>query len=180
MALMEASQETNTNMCIPNLNNIKKSHARECKEIDLARQIKLINQLGEPAELFRVVDEMMMTHEMIEDFLLEIKTGVPGRPPKKKATAKRPTFGDKYAVMYRYDLRENVSGPKILPDGRTRQFCTELIDANRYYSKEQINTMSNGFGLPVFRFAGGYWTQPDGTVDKQCRHAWFMVFVERK
>ena len=179
MDQMEANQETNTNMCIPNLNNIKKSHARECKEIDLARQIKLINELGEPASKFRVIDEIMMTHEMIEDFLLAIKSGVPGRPPKAKAV-KRPTIGDKYEVRYRYDLREGVSGPKVLPDGRTRPFCEQVIDANRYYSKEQINTMSNGFGLTVFKYAGGYWTQPDGTVSKQCRHAWFMVFVERK
>jgi hypothetical protein len=166
-------------MCIPNLNNIKSSFKKEVKEIDLARQFKLIRELGVPAEKFRIIDEMPMTPNMIEDFELAIKTGVPGRPPKAKAT-NRPTFGDKYEIRWRYDLRGDVEGPKKLPGGRTRQFCTELLDANRYYSREDINTMSNGFGLSVFEFAGGYWTQPDGSVSPQCRHQWLMVFVERK
>ncbi len=65
------------------LKDIKRSLNKEMKEIELKRQIKLINELGEPAHKFRIVDEMPMTHQLIQDFDLEIKTGVPGRPPKK-------------------------------------------------------------------------------------------------
>jgi hypothetical protein len=163
-------------MCI---NDIKRSLNKEKVEIDLARQVKLIRELGEPARKFRIIDEMPMTPNMIDEFELAIKTGVPGRPPKAKAT-NRPTIGDKYEIRWRYDLRGDVQGPKKLPGGRTRVFCTELIDANRYYSRQDINTMSNGFNLSVFEFAGGWWTQPDGSVSPQCRHQWLMVFVERK
>ena len=166
-------------MCNKCINDIKKSLDKEKVEIDLARQVKLIRELGEPARKFRIIDEMPMTPNMIDEFELAIKTGVPGRPPKAKAT-NRPTFGDKYEIRWRYDLRGDVQGPKKLPGGRTRVFCTELIDANRYYSRQDINTMSNGFNLSVFEFAGGYWTQPDGSVSPQCRHQWLMVFVERK
>lgn len=167
-------------MCIPNLNNIKSSLKKEVKEIDLARQIKLIRELGEPAHKFRIIDQLPMTPQMIDDFELAIKTGVPGRPPKGRAYNNRPTLGDKYEIRYRYDLRDNVDGPKKLPDGRTRQFCIQLLDADRNYSMDDINTMSNGFDLSVFRFGGGWWTQPDGSVSPQCRHQWQMVFVERK
>lgn len=168
-------------MCIPNLNNIKVSLKKEVKEIDLARQVKLINELGEPAHKFRVIDSLQMTPELIEEFKLAIKTGVPGRKPKGREI-KRPTIGDKYEIRYRYDLREGISGPKKLADGRTRDFCTNLIDANRYYSREDINTMSNGFSnLPVFDYAGGYYTNPDtGETTPFCRHSFYMIFVEKK
>jgi hypothetical protein len=161
------------------LNDIKRSLKKEEEGIKLQRQIKLINELGEPAHKFRVIDELPMSFELIQEFNLAIKTGVPGRPPKDKVI-KKPTLGDKYEIRYRYDLRQGVDGPKILPNGRTRDFCEIIIDANRYYTRQDINTMSNGFGLSVFKYAGGYWTQPDGSVSWQCRHNWVMLFVERK
>jgi hypothetical protein len=163
------------------LKDIKRSLNKEMKEIELKRQIKLINELGEPAHKFRIVDEMPMTHQLIQDFDLEIKTGVPGRPPKKRPVIKRPTIGDKYEIRFRYDLRTGISGPKILPNGRTRDFCAIIIEADRYYTKGDINTMSNGFGLSVFEFAGGWYNNPDtGETTPYCRHNWTMIFVERK
>lgn len=172
-------------MCeMDRLNQYKKEVKKEERNYQLETAIKLISKLGEPAMKFRIIDEMPMTHEMIEEFELEeyelaIKTGIPGRPPKGKVV-KNPTFGDKYQQLWRYDLRSDVSGPKILPDGRTRPFCTDLIEKNRYYSREDISKLKNGFGISPFKFCGGYWTQPDGSVSKQCRHNWVMIFVERK
>jgi hypothetical protein len=167
-------------MC--DINDIKKSLKREEKDIQLQRQIKLINELGEPAHKFRIIDSIQMTPELIEEFKLAIKTGVPGRKPKGREYTNRPTIGDKYEIRWRYDLREGISGPKKLPDGRTRPFCTELIDANRFYSKEDINTMSNGFSnLPVFDYAGGYYSNPEtGETTPFCRHSFYMIFVEKK
>jgi hypothetical protein len=168
-------------MCIDTIKNIKKSLKRDKKEILLARQIKLINELGEPAQKFNIIDEKMMTEDDIIQFKLAIKTGVPGRPPKKSRVIKQPTLGDKYEIRWRYDLRSGIDGPKILPDGRTRDFCEIIIRANRYYTREDINKMENGFGLQVFDYAGGWYTNPDtGQTTPYCRHSWFMIFVERK
>lgn len=168
-------------MCIDNIKNIKKCLKRDKKEILLARQIKLINELGEPAEKFNIIDEKMMTLDDIIQFKLAIKTGVPGRPPKKSRVIKQPTLGDKYEIRWRYDLRSGIDGPKILPDGRTRDFCEIIIRANRYYTREDINKMENGFNLQVFDYAGGWYTNPDtGQTTPYCRHSWFMIFVERK
>lgn len=163
-----------------NIDSIKRSQKREFKEIQLQRHIKLVNELGEPAEKFRVIDQLPMTWELIQEFELAIKTGVPGRPPKKKKVITRPTIGDKYEIRYKYDLRQGIDGPKILPNGRTRDFCEIILDANRYYTRNDINTMSNGFGLPVFEYAGGYYHNPDtGVTTPYCRHNWYMLFVER-
>lgn len=163
-----------------NIDSVKRSQKKELKEIQLQRQIKLVNELGEPAEKFRIIDQLPMTWELIQEFELAIKTGVPGRPPKKKKVITRPTLGDKYEIRFRYDLREGISGPKILPDGRTRDFCEIILDANRFYTRNDINTLSNGFGLPVFEYAGGYYHNPEtGQTTPYCRHNWYMVFVER-
>lgn len=168
-------------MCIPNIDSVKRSLKREIKEIELKRQIKLLNELGEPAHKFRIIDEIPMTYKLIEEFELAIKTGVPGRPPKKTPIIKKPTIGDKYEIRYRYDLRAGIDGPKILPNGRTRDFCEIIIGANRYYTKQDINAMSNGFGLSVFEYAGGFYTNPDtGETTPFCRHNWIMIFVEKK
>jgi hypothetical protein len=163
------------------LNDIKRSLKKEEKEIKLQRQIKLINELGEPAHKFRVIDQLPMTFDLIQEFNLAIKTGVPGRPPKKTPVIKKPTLGDKYEIRYKYDLRQGIDGPKILPNGRTRDFCEIILNANRYYTRNDINTMSNGFGLSVFEYAGGYYTNPEtGETTPYCRHNWVMLFVERK
>lgn len=163
-----------------NIDSIKSSQKKELKKIQLQRQIKLVNELGEPAEKFRIIDQLPMTWELIQEFELAIKTGVPGRPPKKKKVITRPTLGDKYEIRFRYDLREGINGPKILPDGRTRDFCEIILDANRFYTRNDINTLSNGFGLPVFEYAGGYYHNPEtGQTTPYCRHNWYMVFVER-
>jgi hypothetical protein len=173
-------------ICLKSINEIKKALKKEQKEILLSRQIKLINELGEPAHKFRIIDELPMTFDLIQEFKkkdekLAIKTGVPGRPPKKRDIIKKPTIGDKYEIRYRYDLRVGIDGPKILPDNRTRDFCKLIIDANRYYTKGDISSMSNGFGTSVFEYAGGWYHNPEtGETTPYCRHNWIMIFVEKK
>ena len=162
------------------LNIWKKQEKKEAKELELSRNINLVKTLGENPNKFRIIDEMPMDIKLVEEFELAIKSGVPGRPPKVKVVS-NPTFGDKYQVMYRYDLRISISGPKILPDGRTRPFCEHILEANRFYTRDDIDKLSNGFGLSVFKYSGGWYTNPDtGETTPMCRHNWLMMFVERK
>lgn len=163
---------------------IKKSMLAEQEQKQRNILLSKLNSLGDPAHMFRIIDEREMTLEMIEeyeDFFLAIKSGVPGRPPKLKPVYGRPTVGDKYEIRWRYDLREGVSGPKILPDGRTRAFCQDVLAAGRFYTRADIDRLSNGFPEldSVFRYAGGWWTQPDGIVSPKCRHTWKQMFVEK-
>lgn len=55
-----------------------------------------------------------------------------------------------------YDVFEYV-GPT---DKFNRPFCREHV--GKRYTREEINAMDNGQGLPVFEFGGGY----------NCRHRW--------
>jgi hypothetical protein len=47
----------------------------------------------------------------------------------------------------------------------TRPFCISLLQRGGIYSAQQIRAMSNGQGLPVLRYCGGY----------RCMHEWIWV-----
>jgi len=169
-------------MCIGKLNDIKKAADREKKQIALARQIELIRTLGEDASKFDIIDRREMSPELIQQFHMALDpTSDSIRSVIPSSEKVRVRVGpSQYEIRYNYDLRQGVDGPKILPDGRTRDFCEHLIDADKLYTRQEIDRMNNGFPLSVFEFAGGYWTQPDGSVSPKCRHSWFQNIVVRK
>jgi len=86
---------------------------------------------------------------------------------------------DKSEVLYSYELRHNA--PKLLPGGESRPFCRALVDARRLYKKEEIDQLSNGMGLDVWTFKGGWYTNPNTDAPTpQCRHTWVQNVVKRK
>jgi hypothetical protein len=56
-------------------------------------------------------------------------------------------------------LRYQPIGPL---DKLNRPFCRRLMEADKTYTRDQIDKMNNGQGLPVFTTFGGY----------RCRHIW--------
>ena len=82
-------------------------------------------------------------------------------------------------VLYSYELREGVSGPDILPDGRTRPFCEQLINLNRLYTREEINTISERADRNVWLFKGGWYHDPNTNTNLPfCRHTWVQNVVQ--
>lgn len=170
-------------MCINGLNDIKRAQKKEALQIELARRLSLIRELGEPAHKFRILDRREMTPERIDEFHLALdpkSDAIRSVIPSSEKVRVR-VGPSQYEIRYNYDLRMGIDGPKILPNGRTRDFCVHLIDANRLYTRAEIDRMSNGFGLDVFRFAGGYYHNPDtGDTTPYCRHVWMENYVIRK
>lgn len=74
-------------------------------------------------------------------------------------------------------LRYSYEGPK---DDRNRPFCAKLMELDRFYSRGDIETISERLGYSVWDRRGGWFTQPDGTHRPYCRHEWFAVAVVRK
>jgi hypothetical protein len=90
--------------------------------------------------------------------------------PLSELTDKKPkTFEQK--IMYSYE------GPK---DSRNRTFCRRLLDMDKFYSRSDIETMSQRLGYSVWDRRGGWWTKPDGERSPSCRHRWVQNFVIRK
>lgn len=84
----------------------------------------------------------------------------------------------KLKTVYEYVKRPDARGPEILPNGRTRPFCEALIKADKFYSREDINSISAELGYDVWTSRGGWLTLPNGNHRPSCRHIWQAVLIE--
>ena len=90
--------------------------------------------------------------------------------PLSKLTDKEPRTLEQ-RIMYSYEgVRDN----------RNRDFCRRLLDMDKFYSRSDIETMSQRLGYSVWDRRGGWWTKPNGVASPSCRHRWVQNFVVRK
>jgi len=90
--------------------------------------------------------------------------------PLSKQSGKKPTTLD-FKTLYSYE------GPQ---DNRNRPFCKRMLELDRFYTRAEIETISRRLGYSVWDRKGGWWTQPDGTRSKSCRHTWKLNIVIKK
>lgn len=84
-----------------------------------------------------------------------------------------PEFEIRYSYQVRSDVPEAKSG--------SREFCTQLIALNKAYTREEINTISERVDRDVWKYRGGFYTNPDTQVTTPwCRHLWFQSIVTKK
>lgn len=90
-----------------------------------------------------------------------------------------PSIRDLFITMYDYIVRPEVGGSDIIKG--SRNFCKRVINSNRYYSREDIQKMSEIFGYDVFKHCGGWYHNPKtGENEKKCRHEWKQVLLRKK
>jgi hypothetical protein len=61
----------------------------------------------------------------------------------------------------------------------SRPFCKHLINANKLYSRADIEMMSARLGYSVWDRRGGWWND-NGTISESCRHEWRTNVITRK
>lgn len=84
----------------------------------------------------------------------------------------------KIKIYYAYEKNPAISGPSILPNNRTRQFCTDMVtlSTNKVWSRADIDTIGRAVGRDVFTYRGGFYN--NGTkVTPWCRHVWSQKLV---
>jgi DNA-binding Lrp family transcriptional regulator len=74
-------------------------------------------------------------------------------------------------------VRYSYEGPQ---DNRNRPFCAKLMELDRFYSRQDIEKISERVGYSVWDRRGGWFTQPDGEHRPYCRHRWMVNIVKRK
>jgi len=74
-------------------------------------------------------------------------------------------------------VRYSYEGPK---DSRNRPFCAKLLELDKFYSRQDIEKISERVGYSVWDRRGGWFTQPDGEHRPYCRHRWQINIVKRK
>ena len=121
---------------------------------------------------------------LIEKGLLEDTTK--GFKPTEKALDKKtePIVSDEIYTVYKYEVNEYK--PSLLPGGKSRAFCSKLMDLNNEYTFEEIDGirlegMENVAGSNIWDYRGGYfYNRSTGITDPDCRHLWMAETRVRK
>lgn len=107
-----------------------------------------------------------------EDEIIERKLS---EPLSKQSELKPETLG--FKIMYSYEWKAGF-GADDKPT--RREFCARLQDLEKLWSRADIETWSRRLGYSVWDRGGGWYTEPDGTRSKSCRHEWRRVIVMEK
>jgi hypothetical protein len=84
---------------------------------------------------------------------------------------------ERFEVRYAYRTRLDVPPAK----SGSRQFCERLMSLNRLYTKDEINTISGRVDRDVWKYRGGWYTNPDtGASTPWCRHEWIQQLVVKR
>jgi hypothetical protein len=84
---------------------------------------------------------------------------------------------ERFEVRYGYRTRLDVPPAK----SGSRQFCERLMDLNRLYTRDEINTISARVDRDVWKYRGGWYTNPDTQVSTPwCRHEWIQQLVVKR
>ena len=87
-------------------------------------------------------------------------------------------------IRYSYEWNEdfgisNVNKKNTPLIDTSRPFCKYLLEADKMYSRSDIESISARLGYSVWDRRGGWWND-DGTNSPSCRHRWVSNIVTRK
>jgi hypothetical protein len=86
---------------------------------------------------------------------------------------------DKFEVRYSYEKRPDA--PELVEGGKSRDFCVTMLELDRLYTREEINTISGAIGRDVFSYRGGWYTNHETKKSQpSCRHYWKQNVVIKK
>jgi ribosomal protein S25 len=97
------------------------------------------------------------------------------KPLSKTVGEVKPTTTE-MLVRYSYEWKSGFSNANI---STSRPFCKELLRANKFYSRSEIEQISARLGYSVWDRGGGWWNN-NGTISASCRHEWKTNIVTRK
>ena len=147
--------QRNENITIPQLAKIV--------GIDEASVISRINTL---------IDDQVLVEKISREGLITRSVTRAG-----DAAIKRLQPVTSFKVLYSYEERPNV------PDAKSgsRPLCERLYGSGLFFTREEIQNISNQLGYSVFQLCGGWYTNPNtGKRTPFCRHEWKRNVVVEK
>jgi len=82
-----------------------------------------------------------------------------------------------FKVLYSYEERPNIPEAK----SGSRPLCQKLYKSDLFFTREEIQNISNQLGYSVFQLCGGWYTNPNtGKRTPFCRHEWKRNVVVEK
>jgi ribosomal protein S25 len=86
-----------------------------------------------------------------------------------------------FLIRYSYEWKKGIPTSQRNTNAHpSREFCKYLLQANKMYSRSEIEQMSARLGYSVWDRRGGWWTMPSGEHSPSCRHQWVSSVVTRK
>jgi hypothetical protein len=123
--------------------------------------------------------ESILNSLIDSEYLSSTKTGY---KPTSEALAIIENEGVKTAnveLLYSYELRSNAL--PLSEGGSSRPFCVKMMEGNKLYTRKEIDSLSNGMGLDVWTYKGGWYTNPKTDAPTpQCRHTWVQHVTKLK
>ena len=140
------------------------------------------------ADTLRIKEDRVadLIKDLVDEEQISVKEKISGgdkkiiRVPKSSSIRQANKIGNEFEdfkIMYSYEWR-----PGVKPNKRnSREFCVKLLDANKMYSRAQIEQISKIVGWDVWNFRGGWWTRKGGEARTPfCRHIWQANVVKTK
>jgi DNA-binding MarR family transcriptional regulator len=136
---------------------------------DVKRVIKDLVDRG-----FIKVSETTIGKGIDENIVIERQLTEPLRDIVEKVKPKTTEF----LIRYSYEWKAGFSKSDIKT---SREFCKYLLEANKFYSRSDIEQMSARLGYSVWDRRGGWYTKPNTNIhEPSCRHIWKSNIVTRK
>jgi hypothetical protein len=95
-------------------------------------------------------------------------------PTKKGEKASEDSKTDNIEVKYRYGWR---AGFDASDKKNSRDFCVDMLNKDKLYSRSEIETLNNEQGLDVWESRGGWWNKGEVSVP-YCRHIWKQTVIK--
>ena len=78
---------------------------------------------------------------------------------------------EQISVVYSYEKRPNA--PDLVKGGSSRPFCKTLLQMDKVYTREEIDTISSAVNRDVWSYRGGWYHNPETDINTpSCRHFW--------
>jgi len=86
-----------------------------------------------------------------------------------------------FEIRYSYEWKRSIpTSQRNTSKHPSRPFCVAVMNADKFYTRQDIETMSARLGYSVWDRRGGWWTMPDGEHSPSCRHTWVSNIVMKK
>lgn len=137
--------------------------------------------VGEIAKYVNIDAQKVMDAitKMIDDGLINSDNGKLSTSSKGSRELAK-SVDTQIELRYEYGLDAAFTGePELI--ATSRDFCRQLIDLNRYYTRQEIDQISSRVDRDVWKERGGWYTIPDTEIHiNHCRHAWNSKLVRKK
>lgn len=153
------------------LNTIQQSVLDAIKEKPKATNAEIAKKASVTEAIVLETIGRLIDDAVIEEKILQDGTAVRNITSIGKSAIRKLTPITSFKVMYSYEERPNVPAAKT----GSRPLCVRLYNGgdSLFFTREEIQNISNQLGYSVFQLCGGWYHNPDtGRTTPFCRHEW--------